>query len=206
MKTATKTTFARFARGFIFASAVIAGTAAASLPAAAGETPAEFIRILGADVLEEMRSYAPLDQKEAYFRQLLNQDFDMTEISQFILGPYWRIASPEQQQEFISLTEDHIMRTQGDRLAECSGGDFRVTGSRTAPDGVVVTSQIISPQGGAPLEVDWRLGISDGVYKVEDVTIDGVSMALSYRSQIASMIARNGGQVGVLLATLHEQS
>jgi phospholipid transport system substrate-binding protein len=69
---------------------------------------------------------------------------------------------------------------------------------------VIVTSRIIPPQG-APIAVDWRLGISDGVYKIEDVGIDGVSMALAQRSEIATLIAREGGQVGMLLATMHAE-
>lgn len=196
--------FGRFVRSLILTLAIIAGAVAASLPAAAGETPTEFIRILGREALAEMRSFAPLDQKEAYFHQMLRQNFDLDGISRFVLGPYWRIASAEQRQEFRRLLEDHIMRTEGARLAQYSGGDFRVTGSRADPDGVVVTSQIISPQG-APIEMDWQLGISNGLYKIEDVAIDGVSMVLSYRSQIAWMIARDGGQVGTPLATLREE-
>ena len=64
-----------------------------------------------------------------------------------------------------------------------------------------MTSRIIRAQA-APIVVDWRLGVSDGVYKVEDFAIDGVSMALAQRSQIAALIARGGGQVGILLATM----
>jgi phospholipid transport system substrate-binding protein len=72
---------------------------------------------------------------------------------------------------------------------------------RAFGDPAAVTSQIISPQG-APIEMDWQLGISDALYKIEDVTIAGISMALSYRSQIAPSIARNGGQVETLLAAM----
>lgn len=205
VKPATSTVFARFARNLFLALAVIAGAAAASPPAAAGETPTEFINILGEDALAEMRSFAPLAQKEAYFDQMLRQDFDLDGISRFVLGPYWRTATAEERQEFRGLLKDHVMRTEGERLVEYSGGDFRVTGTRTDPDGILVTSQIISPQG-ARIEMDWQLGISDGLYKIEDVAIDGVSMALSYRSQIAWMIARNGGQVEAVLATLREES
>jgi phospholipid transport system substrate-binding protein len=66
---------------------------------------------------------------------------------------------------------------------------------------VIVSSEIVRPQAGA-LAVDWRLGVSDGHYKIEDVAIDGVSMALTERSEIAAQIARDGGQVEMLLATL----
>jgi phospholipid transport system substrate-binding protein len=59
-----------------------------------------------------MRSTASLDQKLAYFRQMLSQDFDLDGISRFVVGPYWRTASPEQQ-EFRALLEKHIMADVG---------------------------------------------------------------------------------------------
>lgn len=196
---AASTLFARLTSSSTLALAVIAGLAAASHPAAAGESPAEFIRVLGQGALAEMRSSAPLAQKEAYFRQMLRQDFDLDGISRFVLGPYRRLASTQQQQDFRNLLENYIIHTEGARLAQYSSGDFRVTGSRTDPDGVIVTSQIISPQG-ATVAMDWQLGITDGHYKIEDVTIVGVSMAISYRSEIAGKIERGGGQVEPLLA------
>ncbi|HEV7995429.1 MAG TPA: ABC transporter substrate-binding protein [Stellaceae bacterium] len=46
--------------------------------------------------------------------------------------------------------------------------------------------------------------MSDGRYKITDVTVDGVSMVLTQRSEFASVIERNGGQVAALLATMRE--
>jgi hypothetical protein len=48
--------------------------------------------------------------------------------------------------------------------------------------------------------VDWRLGVTNGLLQIKDVAIDGVSMALAQRSQIAALIARAGGQFGMVLA------
>jgi len=79
---------------------------APSLAPAADETPAAFISTIGNDALAEMRSTASLDQKLAYFRQMLSQDFDLDGISRFVLGPYWRTASPEQQAHVALLGWD----------------------------------------------------------------------------------------------------
>jgi hypothetical protein len=59
-----------------------------------------FINTLGSRGLEVIRSSTILAQKAAYFHQVLHQDFDLPGISRFVLGPYWRVASPAQQQEF----------------------------------------------------------------------------------------------------------
>jgi phospholipid transport system substrate-binding protein len=197
--------FPRFVRAFTIAIGVLAGAAAPSLTTATEKTPAEFISTGANEVLAEMRSAASLDEKEAYFRQLLHQDFDMDGISRFVLGPYWGTASPEQQQEFRALLEKHIVLSHGRRLAEASGGDFRVTSSRTDPNGVVfVTGEVIAPQG-ARNEVDFQLAIVDGLYRIQDVTIDNVSMMLSYRTEIQSVLSNHGGQLGALLTAMREE-
>jgi phospholipid transport system substrate-binding protein len=80
-----------------------------------------------------------------------------------------------------------------------------VTGSRTDPNGVVlVTGEFITPQG-TRNEVDVQLGIVDGLYRIEDVAFDNVSMALSYRSEIASVLASHGGQLEALLTVMREE-
>src|SRR5271168_4368059 len=134
---------------------------------------------------------------------MVRQDFDLAGICRFVLGPYWRLASPTERQEFSDDFADRLVRFYGRQLAQSGDGDFIVTGSRTDPAGVIVTSEILRPQTGA-MAVDWRLGVSDGHYKIEDVAVDGVSMVVTERSEIATQIARDGGQVEALLAAMHE--
>ena len=69
-----------------------------------------------------------------------------------------------------------------------------VTGNRPDPNGAIVTSQIIRPPGAPPIEIDWRLSVCDGVYKISDIVVEGVSMAATQRSEFAQMIQRNGGR------------
>jgi ABC-type transporter MlaC component len=120
-----------------------------------------------------------------------HQDFDLTGISRFVLGPYWHVASSAERRQFRNLFVDRLVRFYGRQLAQSGDGDFLVIGGRTGPEGFIATSQIIRPQA-TPIVMDWQLGISHGLYKIKDVAIDGVSMALAQRSQIAEVIARGG--------------
>jgi phospholipid transport system substrate-binding protein len=203
-KPAAGAAFGLLAKGLTLALAVIAGLSAAPRSAAADDAPIAFIRALGNQAVWVIRSAMPLVSKRAYFDQLVRQDFDLTGICRFVLGPYWRGASPAERQEFCDGFAHRLVRFYGRRLAQSGDGDFVVTGGRIAPDGAVVTSRIIRSQG-APISVDWRLGINDGVYKIEDVAIDGISMVVTQRSAIAALIAREGGQVGMLLATMRAE-
>jgi phospholipid transport system substrate-binding protein len=193
---------ARLARSLAVALALVAGTATA---APAAEAPADFIRALGEQAIAVLRSDAPLDRKAAYFHRMLRRDFDLAGISRLVLGPYWRVASPAQRGEFRHLLEDYIVRFDGERLASYGGERFRVTGSRSDAAGVIVTSEIIRSQG-PPIEIDWRLTASDGLYRISDLAIAGVSMALARRAEFAAIIERQGGQLEGLLALLRWQT
>lgn len=183
--------------------ASIAALTAAQFAAAAAD-PAEFIRGLGNQAIEVIRSASSPDQKRAYFHRALHQDFDLTRICRFVLGPYWRPASEPEREAFKGVLEAHLASFYGQRLAQYNGESLRVIGSRTEPGGAIVTSEIIRPQG-PPIRVDWRLSARIGVYRITDVSVDGVSMALTERSEFAELIQRNGGQLAGLLANMGEE-
>ena len=70
----------------------------------------------------------------------------------------------------------------------------------------LVQSRIAQPNGAPPLKVDWRVGKSAKGYKINDVVVEGVSMAVTQRQEFASVIQRNGGQIDALLKLLREKT
>jgi phospholipid transport system substrate-binding protein len=187
------------------ACALAIGAFAPALPAAATSGPADFVRQLGNRALGVIRSDLPPEQKRAYFRQLLEEDFDVPAIARFVLGPRWRMASDEQRREFSRLLQDYLLVVYSERFGQYAGERLRVTASRAGPDGAIVKSEIIRPRGGPPIALDWRLRVRDGLYRIEDVMIDGVSMAASQRAEFADAIERDGGRIGGLLALMRRR-
>jgi hypothetical protein len=45
-----------------------------------------------------------------------------------------------------------------------------------------------------PIKVEWRQSVCDGIYKVSDVIIEGLSMAANGRFQLEGVVERNGGR------------
>jgi phospholipid transport system substrate-binding protein len=183
--------------------------AALGAPAAVGAAPdpATVINNLGNRALEVLgnKDTTP-SQRIARFQELFREDFDVPGIARFVLGRYWKTATPEQQEEFVKLFEDYIAIVYSNQLAAYMGETLKVTGSRTNAEGAVVASEIIRPSGAPPVKVDWHLTDRNGSYKISDVTVDGISMAVTQRSEFASVIQRSGGQVGGLIAQLRQKT
>lgn len=157
-----------------------------------------FVSTLGTQAIAVLGPDVPEQQRLARFRELFHNDFDVPGIGRFVLGRYWRTATPQQQAEFLQLFQEYIVRAYSTRLGQYAGEPFRVTGARPAGGETIVSSEIVRASG-APVEVDWYLdGGGAGQYKITDVYVGGVSMAVTQRDEFASIIQRNGGVAGLL--------
>jgi phospholipid transport system substrate-binding protein len=184
------------------------GALAAPLPSrAAPADPAGFVSDLGARAINVLTSKQSQGEREKAFRTLFDEGFDLQAIGRFVLGPYWRTATEAQRTEFLQLFETYVIHSYAVRFAEYSGQQLTVQGARAqGDDSAIVQSQIVQPQGAPPIKVDWQLSKGPQGYKLTDVNVEGVSMAVTQRQEFASVIQRNGGQLDALIKLLREKT
>ena len=185
--------------------ALFAGLFCLALPRAAGAQDATaFVATLGQQAIQVLGPSVSPTQREARFRELFRNDFDIPGIGQFVLGRYWRIATPQQQQEFLGLFQEYLVRAYSTRLDAYGGAPFRVIGARPNGGETVVASEIIRANG-TRVALDWYLIGGAGQYKITDVYVGGVSMKVTERDEFSSVIQRNGGRIDALIAQLRQK-
>ncbi len=188
------------------------GALATETPAAKAETAVqpmspqgEYVQKLGNRVLEVLADPKTTnDVRRKIFNELLAQNFELPTIAKFVLGRYWRLATPEQQKEYLDLFFQLCERIYSDRFNLYSGETFSIQSTRNDGDeGFLVQSTIMRNTG--PVGVDWRVKSSPTGFKIHDVIVEGVSMATTQRAEFASVIQRNNGEVEGLLKLLRER-
>lgn len=171
---------------------------------AADQDPKAFVTGLADKAMSTMTAKGLSDQERTNrFRALFTSEVDVPEIGKFVLGRYWRGATPEQQQEFLASFEDIVVLTWSSRFKDY-GGDLRHTVTNVSQDGergITVDSKV-DRQSQQPIGLQWRLKQGDAGLRVVDLVVEGSSMAITYRSEYASVIQSNGGKVEGLLAAL----
>lgn len=183
-------------------------TASAWATPPAPEVATALINGMASDAISTLSAPGRTDaQIQAKFRQILQQNFDLPGIGRFVLGRYWRIATPAQQSEYLRLFGDYIVGIYANRFKQYSGETVSVIGTRQDGDSTVVASRINLTKGAQPVLVEWRVEMDpDGLPRVHDVIIEQVSMGLTQRSEFASLIQNNGGLVESLLAVLRQKT
>ncbi len=157
-----------------------------------------YMQSLGSKAIKDLTDPAvPQPERQARFRALLDGHFDIPAIAKFTLGRYWRTATEEQRAEFRQLFEDFIVQSYSTRFAEYHGEAFKVVGSNNDERGTVVHSRIDMPSS-EDVRVDWHLRPRDGSFAIVDIVVEGVSMAVTQRSEFASVIQSRGGVAGLL--------
>ena len=193
---------------FVAALALALAAAPAALPARAADDAGGFITKLGDQTLALLRSKTGSPaEREQEFDQIVDRSFDVARIARFVLGRYWAGASADERKQFAEAFERYMVGVYWQRFSAYSGETFRVTGERPDASGAsTVTTEVDRPNGQAPAKVEWSVTKEGDGYRIEDVSIEGISQALTYRQEFASIMERDGGKVAALTDELRRKT
>src|SRR5205823_8192457 len=120
-----------------------------------------------------------------------NAILDLPAVAQRTLGKHWQARTPAEQQEFIALLEQLFTKVAYPKSAEffhdleVNFAKENVTGQRAT-----VKTTVRHPKEGL-VSVDYRLVQEGGVWRVQDILLDDVSLAGNLQSQFNKIITEN---------------
>ena len=136
----------------------------------------------------------------AWVDNLIDQVFDFERMSKFVLGPNWKKVTPDQQTAFVKEFRALLVRTYSTSLKKsiAAGKKFEVTylphaGSEERPK----IKTIVKETDKAPIAVDYDMYSLKGVWKVYNVTVEGVSLVTNYQNEFEKDI-RDTGMDGLI--------
>lgn len=182
----------RFATALL--TLLLVGTAQLST---AADDPTAVVRDTAEKVLSSLRTdRARYQDDQALFalvREVVFPRIDRERTAQWVLGANWRTATPAQREQFIQEFSDLLLRTYGVALRQYNSETLKYLPSQAAPgaDRATVRTEIIRPDG-PKVSVDYLLTNRSGDWKVYDIIIENVSLVVTYRSEYAAIIKRDG--------------
>jgi len=148
-------------------------------------------------LLERIAKVAPSARQPGELEDLVAEviapHVDFALFSRLVLGKYWRQISAQEQKQLEKGLTHLVVKTYSTALASSSELQISYLNVRqeSRPDRIVVPT-IVSSSGNPPVRVSYKLYKKNAVWKVYDVVIEGVSMALNYRSVLAERIRQEG--------------
>ena len=178
----------------VLAALLLIGAARATV---AADDPSAVVRDTAERVLHALRADRARYQNDqelfGLVREVVFPRIDRERTAQWVLGANWRTATPAQREQFIAEFSDLLLRTYGTALRQYDSETLNYLPVQAPPgaDRVTVRTEIVRPDG-PKVSVDYQLTNRSGEWKVYDVIIENVSLVVTYRSEYAAIIKREG--------------
>lgn len=167
----------------------------------------QFIEVLSSEALT-LATDTTLTSKDRLSKisKLLSEGFDMPWIARFILGRNWRNASQNEREEYSSLFKTILEHSYSRQFTDYSGQKIVILGHKLGRrDYIFVRSRIFDPErSNIHIDVNWRLVPAGNSFKIVDIVIEGVSMAVTQRNEYASVLQRNGNSIPALINAMRK--
>jgi len=195
-----------------FVSAMLACLMALALPARAQQDlgPEELVRKVTQDVLDAIRSDKQLaagDKQKALrlAEEKVLPHIDFEEATRLAAGRAWAQATPEQRRRLVEEFRRMLVRTYSNAISAYEGQTMQVLPVRVKPgDTEVTVHNRYIRAGGKPLPVDYQMHKTSQGWKIYDITVEGVSLVLTYRSEFDAIVKQEG--IDGLIKRLEEKN
>jgi phospholipid transport system substrate-binding protein len=184
------------------------GFASAALAADMG--PDELVKTTANDVMAIIKADKEIlngNQKKIYalVDAKVLPHFDFTRMTRLAVGRYWSQATPEQQQRLVNEFRNLLVRTYSTSLSNYKNQtiDYKPLRMNSSDTDVTVKTTVLQP-GGQPIPIDYQMIKTANGWKVYDITVEGVSLVVNYRSSFAQEIQQGG--MDKLIQTLADKN
>lgn len=196
-------------RIFLASAAAVTALLAAPYSGRADDIPSgasQFVSALADKVIAVLKDKSlDKDARVKALAAVFLEGFDVRAIGLFVLGVYGHHLTDDERSTYLDVFKEYVVQTYAVRFNSYAGQAFVVT--KSAPDGEIgawVTTGIGKP-GEEPTEVQWRVRKEGDGYKIIDVVVEGVSLLVTQRSEFASVLQRNNGNITSLTALMRDK-
>jgi phospholipid transport system substrate-binding protein len=190
-----------------FAVAAPMGAFLAAAPGARADDLSDakaMIQSTGNAMIALINSSASPAQKQAGFQQLVFANVDVDGVGRFVLGRFWRVATPQQQQDYIQTFRQLLVYAVSAQTSTFQGASFAMGTASRQPVGIVVNTLVTVP-GKPQATVQWVVATVDGRPKIIDILAEGTSLRLTERNDYAGVISQHGGDIQPLIDAMRNQ-
>lgn len=159
-------------------------------------SPEAFIQTLADQTFSVLKSQNLTEAaRRDHFEAMVRQHFAIRTIGDRLIRRQRATISEAQYQAYTAALPDFIVGTYAARLEPYSNASFKVI--RTLPKGdrgdADVVTRVSQPGQAKPFEAVWSLTKDTaGRYRIANLTVEGVNLALSQEADFSAMIERQG--------------
>jgi phospholipid transport system substrate-binding protein len=138
-------------------------------------------------------------QVTRFVNDVIEPHTDFDKIAPLVLGKHWKVATQTEQARFKKEFQTLLVRAYSRAFVEYSDWTIQYLPLELTKGASKVTVKTkVLQRSIQPVEVNYRMFLANGEWKVYDIVIDGVSLVTNYRSSFGEDIQRKGSLTTVI--------
>ena len=188
--------FVNFLLLFLFFSNTTAGSS----------DPKQFIQEIVDEAKKILVDTNSIKYKEDKLTEIALATVDIRRVSLYTLGPYRKDLSEKQKEKYTVLFEKYFLKQFVSRLTDYSEPKINViSADKKNEKYTIVSSILLATNKKAEVRIDWRVYTKNPDNPlIVDLIIEGLSLAMATKSEFASVIENNDGNINALFDRLIE--
>jgi len=189
--------FMHIARGLVFSLWVL--VTAVNAHDVPQDDPGKMVQSLSENVISQLNAKRALLESDPAEVKVFATEFvlpyiDTYRMAKYVLGKHWRSASDSQRKGFVDAFTNTLIRSYAQNLLKLDIESVDVKPVRVEKPGRVTVPSSVLQAGGNQADVNYRAYLNKKSQKwmLYDVSVEGVSMLLSYRKAYGSEISKKG--------------
>ena len=134
----------------------------------------------------ELMGDAKAPERSAAVNKVADEIFDFGETAKRALGPHWAQRTPAERDEFVRLFTELVQRTYLSKVDQYNS-EMTFQGDEVDGNQAVVRTTLLLGKG-SQMALDYRMHHPRDRWQVYDLSIDGISLVASYRSQFNKIV------------------
>ena len=173
-------------------------------------SPEAQVRQITTDVMDAIKTDKALQAGDrtkalALAEQKILPHVDFREATRLAVGRAWSTATAEQQNRLVDEFRALLVRTYANAVDVYRGQTMKVQPVRMAPEATEVTVRnLYLNASGQTIPIDYSMLKTPDGWKVYDVTVEGMSLVITYRGEFGQIVRQSG--IDGLLARLGEKN
>ena len=138
-------------------------------------------------------------QVTQFVNGVIDPHTDFDKIAPLVLGKHWKAATTVEQERFKHEFQTLLVRTYSRAFVEYNDWSINLLPLEISnePTKAIVKTKVIQ-HGQQAVDVNYRMLLSRGEWKVYDIMIDGVSLVTNYRASFNEEIQTKGSLSAVI--------
>jgi len=165
-------------------------------------SPAALAEAIGAESFVAETTRSATEKASGDIADSVIDRVDIARVARFTLGRHARSFSESDLTRFESAFADFLSMQLRDNAQILNGARVEITGSTERTEGDAIVTSQVRLRDEAPQTVRWRALNRDDEWRIVDVEVDGIWLAVEQRAQFDTILARRGATIDDAITAL----